>query len=368
MENSDLPPFRILSIDGGGMRGLYTATLLKTLAQRYSPQFKKCDPDIGKAFHLISGTSTGAILACALAAGTSLEKIQDLYVKFGSRIFRSSVPKPQSAFQWVRFIVWIIKHLTRPAADSKVLKQALEICFGDLTLEEVYANRDIALCVPAIDASNHQSWVFKTPHGENFNRDDSYRLVDVCLASASAPIFFGIANQENPDNKLDKRYFVDGGLWSNNPVLTGLIEALRITPPNQPIEIISVGTCDQPTGDPHSIQNPDWGLFDWKVGIKAIEMSLAAQSYGHTNMARFLADYLDRNGRSVYFLRLEENKKSPEQYSAIGLDRADPTAIDTLVTLGSGDAHFIYSQTLTDPSNKYTKFVDIFKTLTALET
>jgi patatin-like phospholipase/acyl hydrolase len=72
--------FRVLSLDGGGIRGLYTATVLKTLTEHFSSiqVGGKPNPDctkIGKYFHLITGTSIGGILAVALAAGISLEKI-----------------------------------------------------------------------------------------------------------------------------------------------------------------------------------------------------------------------------------------------------------------------------------------------------
>ena len=66
-------PFRVLALDGGGMRGLYSATLLQVLAKRFNREFHDKEPDVGKAFDLICGTSTGAILACALAAGIPLE-------------------------------------------------------------------------------------------------------------------------------------------------------------------------------------------------------------------------------------------------------------------------------------------------------
>ena len=62
---------RVLSIEGGGMRGLYSAAYLSLLARRYAEKRKLRDLDIGKGFDLIVGTSTGGILACALAADIS---------------------------------------------------------------------------------------------------------------------------------------------------------------------------------------------------------------------------------------------------------------------------------------------------------
>ena len=90
MVQNEIKPFRVLSLDGGGMRGLYTASVLSTLAQRFSPSNQL---DIGKGFNLIAGTSTGGILACALAAGVPIERVIDLYRNEGPAIFRDPVPK-----------------------------------------------------------------------------------------------------------------------------------------------------------------------------------------------------------------------------------------------------------------------------------
>ena len=150
-------PFRVLSLDGGGMRGIYTAQYLACLADGFSKQQGRRRLDVGKGFDLIVGTSTGAILACALASAVPLREVIDLYRKHGKRIFPRQLPKT---------LGWnLVNDLwRRPSAlkrGSQALRQALADCFGQQTVAQMYEQRGIALCITAVNISNHKSWVFK---------------------------------------------------------------------------------------------------------------------------------------------------------------------------------------------------------------
>lgn len=340
-KNSDVRPFRVLTLDGGGMRGLYTASLLLTLSQRFNGKYKTSDPDIGNAFDLICGTSTGAILASALAIGISLKKVQNLYIKNGEDIF------PRPMVEGLYAYGWAFKHANKVSANVEKLRDALENCIGDLTIKQLYDKRNIALCIPSVNAKTQSGWVFKTGHDPRKNRDDNYKLVDVCLASAAAPIFFPIHKQNNPDDENEMQYFVDGGLWANNPILCGLIEALNITSDNErPIEILSVGTCDKPTGAPYTDEKTNIGILDWGVGIKILEMSMSAQAFSYSGIAGLLACSLNKLGKKTTVIRLESSEKAPGNYSAIGLDRSDENAVQTLKAFASEDANLIHSKVL----------------------
>src|SRR6516225_3389825 len=91
-----LPPFRVLSLDGGGMRGTYTATYLDKVADTFAKRRNVGALDIGAGFDLIVGTSTGGIIAAALATGVPLADIVALYVENGAAIF--SRPLPDGVF------------------------------------------------------------------------------------------------------------------------------------------------------------------------------------------------------------------------------------------------------------------------------
>ena len=137
-ENKTSVPFRVLCLDGGGMRGVYQAAFLDTFATRVTSNLKQSDViDIGKAFDLVVGTSTGGIVACALTAGVSLELVRALYRDHGGEIF---------PHQWLRS-TWMLGKLVRgfglglrrgDAALRSVLTQTL----GTRTIREVYEARD----------------------------------------------------------------------------------------------------------------------------------------------------------------------------------------------------------------------------------
>jgi patatin-like phospholipase/acyl hydrolase len=348
--------FRVLTLDGGGMRGLYSATLLLTLAQRFVKSSNNKSPDLGKSFDLICGTSTGAILATAIAAGISLETIQNLYINEGKSIFTNPIPASKKKY-W-----WYLTHLKRPSGNQNKLKDALIKEFNNETLGSLYKRRNIGLCVSSIDANNFRPRVFKTSHVNSKHRDDDFLLHNICLASSSAPIFFPLSDQVDPNNKNCKQYFVDGGLWINNPVLMGIIEALSILDNNDcPIEVISVGTCSKPSGDPKRVKNTMWGIVDWVNGNTLMEMTLAAQELGNTYMAQLLCDSLNKRNIPITVIRMEETNKAPEQYSAIGLDKSDEMAIQTLIQLAIQDADNIHSKSL--QSHVYDPIKDIFSNL-----
>ncbi|MGF1456276.1 MAG: CBASS cGAMP-activated phospholipase [Alphaproteobacteria bacterium] len=289
---------RVLSIDGGGMRGVYTSAYLSALAKQAAARRNVEELDVGKAFQLIVGTSTGGIIACALAAGVPLGEVADLYRRNGKKIFPVKMPRGLN-LDLCHQLFSRPKHLARGTA---ALKHVLEEKLGDLTVRQVYDRRGIALAIPTVEMSRHRSWVFKTPHLGG-HRDDGFRLVDVCLATSAAPLYRSMARVENPATPGHHHVFVDGGLWANNPVLVGMIDALQMTGPGDRIEIFSLGTCPRPAGDIFGPEDMHRGLGQWKFGGEAAAVSLDAQEFAYDNMAGMLAKHVDRDCRVVRFPR-----------------------------------------------------------------
>lgn len=330
------PPFRVLSLDGGGIRGLYTASLLQQLAVR-AARFHKLGIetrlDVGALFDLVVGTSTGSILATALAAGVPLEDIVNLYRHEARSIFQRPMPLQAGGIldKW-KAGVWAVQSTLRPANSSCALRQALHRVLGEETLEELYARRNVGLCVPSVKAETRRAWVFKTPHVQRLTRDNNYRLVDVCLASAAAPIYFPMHRAESPDaGSTAIHTFVDGGLWANDPVLVALVEALEVAAPDQRIEVLSIGTC--PGGKSQILGEEDAtrGVIGWRGGTDIVSMSLEAQA----SVTHYLAQKLSgAMGSRVTLHRLAEPTVSPEESKHLALDAVDKKSLDLLEMLG----------------------------------
>jgi len=110
--SADVKPFRVLSLDGGGMRGIYTAAFLDRLVIQFARTRGKESLDLGKGFDLITGTSTGAIVGCALAVGRPMGDIVKMYRDHGRQIFPHRIKGTFSAI-WRMFVGGIGARLRR---------------------------------------------------------------------------------------------------------------------------------------------------------------------------------------------------------------------------------------------------------------
>lgn len=351
-------PFRVLSLDGGGMRGLYTASVLSTLANRFGGNKVL---DVGKGFDLIVGTSTGGILATAVVAGVPIPKVIDLYRKRGPIIFKDPLPSNK-----IKKFIWAIRNSLSAANPNAPLIDALTEILQDETVGQVYKRRQIGLCLTSVNIATHKSRVFKTAHDPKKSADDKRKLTEICLASSAAPMILPIAGVSDVQVADSLSHFVDGGLWANNPVLVGFVEALLLTEKNQPIEIISVGTCPPPSGAALTGKEADRGVLGWNFGIKTLELSMDAQASGHQFIATFLASHFSSHGKPITILRLDQSSPSSEQAPHLGLDNVSEKAQSTLIQLGNSDALEIYGKAIANNPN-YQVVRDIFNQMPELK-
>lgn len=316
--------YRVLSLDGGGMRGIYTAAYLHGMVNAFSARRRVNYLDFGQGFDLIVGTSTGAMIGCALAKGVRMDEVVKLYHEYGPRIFE------QQIYDGWKVLLNFFGRSSKLKRGAEALEEGLESIFGQMTLGELYDTRKIALAIPAVDMGRHRSFVFKTSHIER-GRDDNVRVVDACLASSAAPIFRSLASMIPPDGLETRKVFADGGLWANNPVLVGLIDALRATDTTSEIEIFAMGTCPRPEGEQISVNDLDRDLYGWRFGGRAAQLSIAAQESAFDHMGRLLANELQRHGRKVKIWRFPSGKVAASTMEHLDLDNASKAARDALV-------------------------------------
>lgn len=326
MSDSKKLSYRVLSIDGGGMRGLYSCAYLQGMISSATKRFNSNFDDLGKQFDLIVGTSTGAILGTGLAVGIPLTDICSLYTENGSNIFPEKLPDSK------RKLLFHNRKALNETGDI-ALRKALESKLSDITFQRLYRDRGIGLAITAVNCITHRAYVFKTPHDQNSNhRDDNVSLVDACLASSAAPIYRSIAVINQTDSTPDDHMFVDGGLWANNPVLVALIEALRNADQNQDIEIFCLGTSPAPVGSVLDTSDPHWGLLDWKFGGRAVEYAMDSQTIVYDQMAIMLLEHIKQN---VSITRFPQPIPSAEQSSLLALDDASDQSVLLLKQLAS---------------------------------
>ena len=363
-------PYRVLSLDGGGIRGLYTTALLQQLAVRIarlngSPVESKLD--LGAKFDLIVGTSTGSIIAVALAAGVCLEDVLNLYRNKASAIFQKPMPLQDGCFGTVfKTFRWGLSNTLNAANGSAALAHELGEVLKDETLGQLFRRRRVGLCIPTIDAESQKAWVFKTPHGSRLTRDDNYRLVDVCMASAAAPIYFPMHPVASPNpGATSTHLFVDGGLWANNPVLVGLVEALEFADKDRPIEILSVGTCSGNKARVLDTASANRGSLQWKGGVDIVGLSMEAQA----SVVPYLAEQMVRAmGGRVTLHRLREPEISAEEKQHLALDAVDKRSLSVLEMLAQRATDLNMSALTNSGSQRpeYKMALDMFSNLSQL--
>jgi hypothetical protein len=251
--------FKILAIDGGGIRGLYAAYILKRIREEFDIIFSEY-------FDLIVGTSTGSIIAGALAVDRPIEKIVLLYEVEGRKIFTSNS--------------FSLNGFYRSKYSKKHLENILNKEIGNKILSDIKKTR---LIIPATDIANGQVFVFKSSYLEEFVRDKNIKIVDAILSSCSAPIYFD-------PNRLENYLLADGGLWANNPALVGLTEAIgKLEIDKNDVRILSIGTgIGKHYYKIDSAETKNWGLVNGWEGKKIIDIILNLQSTSAENIVRLI--------------------------------------------------------------------------------
>jgi patatin-like phospholipase/acyl hydrolase len=229
--------YRILAIDGGGMHGYSSLTLLKRLLDK--------KPDLIKKVDLIAGTSIGGILTLGIAAGHSLSEIDSNFLIGMPIAFKTNYLKLAA------FTAGISSKY-----DSAEFKDYLNSIFGEITLGDL--TKKVVITAFSVDneMQENRRWQAKIFHNfEGPDSDADYKVVDAAMATSAVPVFFPI---------YDK--YIDGAFAANNPSLIALTQTqdkrayIDPRPSIADISILSIGSIKNEYLED---RNANWGYFNW---------------------------------------------------------------------------------------------------------
>ena len=290
--------FQVLSLSGGGARGLYTACVLEALEQRAGAPLSRC-------FDLLAGTSIGGIIALGLATGRSAAEVRKLVEAAGPRLF------PDSGRAWRR-----VRGLFRARYDEGPLREVIREVVGEAaTLGDLRT----PLVVPAVALSAGAAQVFRSPHHGAHESQSGVRLLDVAMTTAAAPGVFPVA-------RIGDTEYVDGGLVAHAPDAVALHEAqVFFGKRREDVFMLSVGT----TRDLAALAAggaASRGLLFWMRDNRLAEVVMGAQqSLALTQVEEALGErYLAIN-----------TARSRRQAAAVALDRWDREATATLKAMAA---------------------------------
>ncbi len=291
------PPlkFKILSLDGGGVRGYLSARILANI-EAYLDQATKVKLPLGRRFDFLVGTSTGGIIALGLAIGRTAVEIASFYETLVPTIFNKNARRGVGARTY------------SPKYESTALRKALEGLFKDATLENVQTD----VCITGVALRTGKPRFYKSLYqAANIGRQKE-KLVDIALATSAAPTYFAAH-----DLKFSER-IIDGGICANNPSVVAIVDAINFERPSlvsnaiaralADIVMISVGTGEQPSMPYNADDLAAAGWLRWAQHIS--DVMFESQSVVADTQARFL---LPNN-----YLRI-----NPKLGSAMLLDDAD---------------------------------------------
>jgi len=285
--------FHILSLSGGGYKGLFTAVILEKLEEEFG-----CP--IAKKFDLLAGTSIGGIIALALANEIPAKKIKELFINDKNKIFGNASLSKGYIF------------------NSKYNNNRLRECLSEIFQETKIGELKHRIIIPTINYTKGSTQLLKTPHHKDFKMDLKWPLVDAALATSAAPIYFPVFKSEYGN-------FIDGGIVANHPGFFAYMEAihyLEIKPEN--IIQLHIGTTEHKvmaSGRENLIKT---GLLSWKE--KLLELFFSCQEQSTEQILSFILQ-----DRYYSINSLSDN----EQNKILSMDNISEIAQDLLVQKGN---------------------------------
>lgn len=327
-ENHSQKPFKILSIDGGGIRGIFPAKILAELEAKLKSDGKE-KWQIYQNFDLICGTSTGGIVAIALSLGIPASELHDLYIQNSKSIFGKKRK--------------LINQLRYAAHERDVLESLIRNKFRSIKEDQSDPRlKDclVPVCIPMYDLFNGQPSILKSNYHPRFTRDFHIPAYKVALATSAAPTYFSPYSSEYTDlNGLQKTFSnkVDGGVIANNPALLGIVEAQEAFKQDlSNIKVLSLGTGHQKFSDGASRKK--WGIIYWMIKNKKtrlIDLFMQGQSQIVENIITLMQNGIDKervNNPSFIYKRINTELNDTLN---IQMDETNSSKLEKLSERGS---------------------------------
>ncbi|MFN2444838.1 MAG: patatin-like phospholipase family protein [Vicinamibacterales bacterium] len=262
--------------DGGHANHQHRRWRLSRPRHRLIPGSRRATPadDRGGTFRPLCATSTGAIIALALAAGKTGAEIVTFYERLGPRVFQ---PRPERKGRFGRLRDFL-EHRARARHGNVPLRAALDEAFGALTLGDLRAAGKSVL-ITAFNISAGVPRIFKTDHAPGLILHDRYTVTDVAMASTAAPTYLPIVEIKDPVSAVGER-FCHGGMVTNSPALLGYAEAVSALGCRaEDVQILSLGTPRNDLAERPCALLPEQrplnrGYAGWKYGEQIVSIAM----------------------------------------------------------------------------------------------
>ncbi|KAE8126195.1 hypothetical protein FH972_020936 [Carpinus fangiana] len=331
----------ILSIDGGGIRGLIPGTILCFLES----ELQKLDGEdarIADYFDVIAGTSTGGLVTAMLTSPNEKKRplfaakdIKDFYLNHSPKIF------PQYNFPLFKYATKIVKAIYGPKYDGKYLHRLVKEKLGTTRLNQTLTN----VVIPTFDIKRLQPTIFSSFEVKK-NPSLNALLSDVCIATSAAPTYLPAHYFEtkDPAGKVREFHLIDGGIAANNPALVAIgevtKEVTKRSSPFSPIKpmdyerflVISIGTGSAKAEEKYNAHAAaKWGLLNWLASNGSTPI-VDVFSQASADMVDFhLSDVFRALQCERSYLRIQDDNLSGEVSS---VDIATKKNLDDLVEVG----------------------------------
>ncbi len=323
---------RILSIDGGGIRGILPGIILSRLEEKLQVYSKDTNARLADYFDLFSGTSTGGILSLSYLVPDenqrpclSAKDAVNLYLDRGNEIFKVST------WQKIKSLGGIINE----KYSAYQLEKELNNTFKDFWLKDLLK----PCIISAYDVKNGKPHFFKQHKSQN--KIYNFKVRDVARATSAAPTYFKVAKVKNEINTSFP--LLDGGVFANNPSLVAYSEARTMSfegkadfPTAKNMMIVSLGTGSKSQSYEYD-KVKNWGQIKWIKPVIEIMMS-GNSSTTHYHLNQIFDTLKDIADKNAYY-RLE-----PELLTAD--TEMDNASVENLRRLKEDALNFISNKTI----------------------